>query len=95
MTHSRTQFQAQTIGPLCVEVAGLKNLPSLLSLSWVTIIVPTACKLVDEAVCQDANQRCSFGNDCTGTTPPGSVKAVPVSTDICRPFLHCRKPVYA
>ncbi|KAF2103813.1 MFS general substrate transporter [Rhizodiscina lignyota] len=31
-----------TIGPLCVEVAGLKNLPSLLSLSWVTIIIPTA-----------------------------------------------------
>jgi len=31
-----------TIGPLCVEVAGLKNLPSLLSLSWCTVIVPTA-----------------------------------------------------
>ncbi|KAF1991956.1 major facilitator superfamily protein [Aulographum hederae CBS 113979] len=31
-----------TIGPLCVEVAGLKNLPSLLSLSWFTIVIPTA-----------------------------------------------------
>ncbi|KAF2665263.1 MFS transporter, MCP family, solute carrier family 16, member 6 [Microthyrium microscopicum] len=30
-----------TISPLCVEVAGLKNLPSLLSLSWATIILPT------------------------------------------------------
>ncbi|OIW25737.1 MFS transporter, MCP family, solute carrier family 16, member 6 [Coniochaeta ligniaria NRRL 30616] len=31
-----------TIGPLCVEVAGLKSLPSLLSLCWSTIVVPTA-----------------------------------------------------
>ncbi|KAK3672634.1 hypothetical protein LTR78_007446 [Recurvomyces mirabilis] len=30
-----------TIGPLCVEVAGLKHLQSLLSLSWITIILPT------------------------------------------------------
>ncbi|KAF2161857.1 hypothetical protein M409DRAFT_69405 [Zasmidium cellare ATCC 36951] len=35
-----------TIGPLCVEVAGLKNLQSLLSLSWITIILPTTCELV-------------------------------------------------
>ncbi|KAI4725641.1 MFS general substrate transporter [Aureobasidium sp. EXF-10728] len=30
-----------TIGPVCVEVAGLKELPSLLSISWVTIVLPT------------------------------------------------------
>ncbi|TKA82756.1 hypothetical protein B0A55_01093 [Friedmanniomyces simplex] len=30
-----------TIGPLCVEVVGLKHLQSLLSLSWMTIILPT------------------------------------------------------
>ncbi|KAK9342043.1 major facilitator superfamily domain-containing protein [Lipomyces starkeyi] len=30
-----------TIGPLCVEVAGLKELQSLLSLSWISIILPT------------------------------------------------------
>ncbi|KAH6866002.1 major facilitator superfamily domain-containing protein [Alternaria rosae] len=30
-----------TIGPLCVEVAGMKNLQSLLSLSWAAVIVPT------------------------------------------------------
>lgn len=30
-----------TIGPLCVEVAGLAELPSLLSLSWTSIILPT------------------------------------------------------
>ncbi|KAF1842798.1 MFS general substrate transporter [Cucurbitaria berberidis CBS 394.84] len=29
-----------TIGPLCVEVAGIKNLQSLLSLSWATVIIP-------------------------------------------------------
>lgn len=33
----------QTISPLCVEVAGLKHLQSLLSLSWTTIILPTTC----------------------------------------------------
>lgn len=37
-------FSPQAIGPLCVEVAGLKNLQSLLSLSWATIILPTTCK---------------------------------------------------
>ncbi|KAK9243276.1 major facilitator superfamily domain-containing protein [Lipomyces tetrasporus] len=30
-----------TIGPLCVEVAGLKELQSLLSLAWTSIILPT------------------------------------------------------
>ncbi|KAK0723364.1 hypothetical protein B0T26DRAFT_674944 [Lasiosphaeria miniovina] len=30
-----------TIGPLCVEVAGLRNLQSLLSLSWAAVVVPT------------------------------------------------------
>ncbi|EUC40116.1 hypothetical protein COCMIDRAFT_109615 [Bipolaris oryzae ATCC 44560] len=30
-----------TIGPLCVEVAGLKNLQSLLSLSWAAVVIPT------------------------------------------------------
>ncbi|CAN9402135.1 unnamed protein product [Alternaria alternata] len=29
-----------TIGPLCVEVAGIKNLQSLLSLSWMAVIIP-------------------------------------------------------
>ncbi|KAF2621318.1 MFS general substrate transporter [Macroventuria anomochaeta] len=29
-----------TIGPLCVEVAGVENLQSLLSLSWVAVIIP-------------------------------------------------------
>ncbi|KAH7382275.1 major facilitator superfamily domain-containing protein [Pyrenochaeta sp. MPI-SDFR-AT-0127] len=29
-----------TIGPLCVEVAGIQNLQSLLSLSWATVIIP-------------------------------------------------------
>ncbi|KAF7502352.1 hypothetical protein GJ744_005993 [Endocarpon pusillum] len=31
-----------TIGPLCVEVAGLEELPSLLSLAWLTTVLPTA-----------------------------------------------------
>ncbi|KAI4644046.1 uncharacterized protein J4E78_009829, partial [Alternaria triticimaculans] len=29
-----------TIGPLCVEVAGIENLQSLLSLSWAAVIIP-------------------------------------------------------
>ncbi|RMZ73300.1 MCH2 [Pyrenophora seminiperda CCB06] len=29
-----------TIGPLCVEVAGMKNLQSLLSLAWTAVIIP-------------------------------------------------------
>ena len=30
-----------TIGPLCVEVGGLQHLPSLLALSWLSIVLPT------------------------------------------------------
>ncbi|MCJ1245200.1 hypothetical protein MMC30_002401 [Trapelia coarctata] len=36
-----------TIGPLCVEVAGLAELPSLLSLSWLSVVIPT---LFSEAI---------------------------------------------
>ncbi|KAL7915162.1 MFS transporter, MCP family, solute carrier family 16, member 6 [Trichoderma velutinum] len=32
-----------TIGPLCAEVEGLRNLPSLLALAWATTVIPTAC----------------------------------------------------
>lgn len=35
---------SQTIGPLCVEVAGLAELPSMLSLSWLSVVLPTLCK---------------------------------------------------
>jgi hypothetical protein len=31
----------RTIGPLCAEVAGLEKVPSLLSLSWLTVFLPT------------------------------------------------------
>ncbi|KAJ5111846.1 hypothetical protein NUU61_001476 [Penicillium alfredii] len=34
-----------TIGPLCVEVTGLEELQSTLSLSWTVIVLPTTCKL--------------------------------------------------
>ncbi|KAJ5597463.1 major facilitator superfamily domain-containing protein [Penicillium hordei] len=34
-----------TVGPLCVEVAGLEQLQSLLSLSWVFTVLPTTCKV--------------------------------------------------
>ena len=30
-----------TVGPLCAEVAGLKEVPSFLSLQWLTVVVPT------------------------------------------------------
>ena len=32
----------QTIAPLAAEVAGLREVPSLLSLSWLSIVLPTA-----------------------------------------------------
>ena len=35
----------QTVGPVAVEVAGLAELPSLLSLAWLSVVVPTACKI--------------------------------------------------
>ncbi|KAI4745537.1 MFS general substrate transporter [Aureobasidium sp. EXF-12298] len=35
-----------TIGPVCVEVAGLEDLPSLLSISWITTVLPTTCMSV-------------------------------------------------
>ncbi|KAG7007747.1 hypothetical protein G7Y79_00008g023850 [Physcia stellaris] len=31
------------IGPLCAEIVGLQQLPSLLSLSWLTTVLPTFC----------------------------------------------------
>ena len=34
----------QTVGPVATEVAGLKDLPSLLSLTWLVIVLPTTCK---------------------------------------------------
>lgn len=35
----------QTISPLCVEVAGLKDLNSMLSLAWATTVLPCTCTL--------------------------------------------------
>jgi hypothetical protein len=29
------------VGPLCAEVAGLKEVPSFLSLQWLTVVLPT------------------------------------------------------
>ena len=39
----KTADDLKTIGPLCVEVAGLRQLPSLLSLCWLSIVLPTFC----------------------------------------------------
>ncbi|PVH70992.1 MFS general substrate transporter [Cadophora sp. DSE1049] len=33
-----------TIGPICTEVVGLGELPSMLSLAWLVIVLPTTCK---------------------------------------------------
>lgn len=33
----------KTISPLCVEVAGIKDLNSLLALAWATIVLPCTC----------------------------------------------------
>ena len=32
------------LGPVATEVVGLKDLPSMLSLAWMTIVLPTTCK---------------------------------------------------
>lgn len=29
------------VGPLCAEIAGLKEVPSFLSLQWLTVVLPT------------------------------------------------------
>lgn len=57
-----------TIGPLCAEIAGLVELPSLLSLSWLVVVLPCTCEfqswtrwLVDEY----ANSLCSLGSRCS------------------------------
>ena len=34
------------LGPVATEVVGLKDLPSVLSLSWMSIVLPTTCKSV-------------------------------------------------
>lgn len=34
----------ETIGPICTEVVGLGELPSMLSLAWLVIVLPTTCK---------------------------------------------------
>ena len=39
----------QTVGPIAVEVAGLAELPSLLSLSWLSTVLPTTCRVYDDA----------------------------------------------
>jgi hypothetical protein len=34
----------ETIGPICTEVVGLGELPSMLSLAWLVVVLPTTCK---------------------------------------------------
>lgn len=57
-----------TIGPLCAEIAGLVELPSLLSLSWSVVVLPCTCEfqpwtrwLVDGY----ANGMCSLRSHCS------------------------------
>lgn len=38
-------LMSQTIGPLCVEIVGLRRQPSLLALSWLSVVLPTTCKI--------------------------------------------------
>ena len=40
-TSSNADFWSQTVAPLCAEVAGLKEVPSFLSLQWLTVVLPT------------------------------------------------------
>lgn len=89
---------AQTIGPLCVEVAGLKNLPSLLSLSWCTVIIPTACKcshlsLLD--LYSVSNSEISVRVYSSVTTPSAGKAAVSVPPNLCRSFVHSGQSIHA
>lgn len=36
----QADLKTQTVGPLCAEVAGLKEVPSFLSLQWLTTVLP-------------------------------------------------------
>jgi MFS family permease len=47
---TRCQFliltEMKTIGPICAEIVGLQELPSMLSIAWLVIVFPTTCKFV-------------------------------------------------
>ena len=45
---SSAKYKLQTVGPISAEVAGLVELPSLLSLCWMSIVLPTTCKTEDK-----------------------------------------------
>lgn len=44
LLHGANTNSGQTIGPLSAELVGLVELPSLLSLNWLVIVLPTTCK---------------------------------------------------
>ena len=44
MNHTHANVH-EAIGPLCAEVVGLQQLPSLLSLSWLTVVLPSFCEI--------------------------------------------------
>jgi MFS family permease len=47
----RTSLTAfQTIAPLCAEVVDLQDLPSVLSLMWITVSMPSLCTLSKQIV---------------------------------------------
>jgi MFS family permease len=47
-----------TAAPLCAEIAGLKQLPSLLALMWAVIVLPTTCKFASSSCLGSVLRRC-------------------------------------
>ena len=49
-----------TVGPVEAEVVGMKELPSALSITWLTLVLPSACTLSPGALLFRADSRYSF-----------------------------------
>ena len=89
---------SQAIGPVGVEVAGLRQLPSLLSLAWIAIILPTTCK------CSVSHQTTasrlmtvgdSRGSDCSQPTATRNFTSMALPADALWTVVPHREPLHA
>jgi hypothetical protein len=42
---SFTNFYEKVIGPLAADIVGLKELSAFLSIAWLSVVLPTVCKV--------------------------------------------------
>lgn len=49
----------QTISPVAVEIVGIKELPSALSLTWLSIVLPTTCKCLCYSIPPATSDSCA------------------------------------